>query len=197
MRIAILAESFLPEINGVTTSVLRVTAGLAARRHDVLVVAPGHGPVRHAGAQVVRVRALRLPAYRSVPVALPTRQVEACLEGFRPDVVHLAGPLVLGAQGAAVAARLQIPVVAVYQTDWPGFARHYGLAGAQRSRGHGSNAFTVGRTAPWRPRGRPFGHCGGGASLGCTAGAGASTLSSSIHATATTGCAVALPRAAR
>jgi hypothetical protein len=36
MRIAILAESFLPEINGVTTSVLRVTAGLAARRHDVL-----------------------------------------------------------------------------------------------------------------------------------------------------------------
>ncbi|MBA2318747.1 MAG: glycosyltransferase [Euzebyales bacterium] len=131
MRIAILAESFLPEINGVTTSVLRVTAGLAARRHDVLVVAPGHGPVRHAGAQVVRVRALRLPAYRSVPVALPTRQVEACLEGFRPDVVHLAGPLVLGAQGAAVAARLQIPAVAVYQTDWPGFARHYGLAGAQ------------------------------------------------------------------
>jgi phosphatidylinositol alpha 1,6-mannosyltransferase len=46
---------------------------------------------------------------------------------FRPDVVHLASPVALGAVGLRAARRLGIPTVAVYQTDVAGFARQYGV----------------------------------------------------------------------
>ncbi|MFC5137383.1 glycosyltransferase [Actinomycetospora rhizophila] len=47
--------------------------------------------------------------------------------GVRPDVVHLASPFVLGARALTVARRLQVPAVAVYQTDVAGFASSYGV----------------------------------------------------------------------
>ncbi|ODQ87137.1 hypothetical protein BFG51_16205 [Dietzia alimentaria] len=49
------------------------------------------------------------------------------LRDFGPDVVHLASPFVLGAAGAAAARALDVPSVAVYQTDVAGFADAYGI----------------------------------------------------------------------
>ncbi|MFZ8425975.1 glycosyltransferase, partial [Staphylococcus aureus] len=51
----------------------------------------------------------------------------ALLREFRPDVVHLASPFVLGWQGLAAAEALKIPSVAVYQTDVIAYAQKYGL----------------------------------------------------------------------
>jgi phosphatidylinositol alpha 1,6-mannosyltransferase len=65
-----------------------------------------------------------------VRVALPSRRVTAALEAHRPDIVHLAGPFVLGVRGMAAATRLGIPAVAVYQTDLAGYARTYVGAGS-------------------------------------------------------------------
>lgn len=140
MRVAIVTESFLPEVNGVTNSVLRVLEHLERRGHRALVIAPGPsrphrevGPERYAGADVVRIRALPLPLYKSFAIGLPSPRMEAALEAFGPDVVHLASPIALGAHGAAVAARLGVPAVAVYQTDVAGFAARYHLAVTQRA----------------------------------------------------------------
>ena len=124
---AIVAECFLPETNGVTNSVLRVVEQLERRHCEVLVVAPGHGPSSYSNTAVERVPAMGLPFYRSLSVGLPTRRVRDVLRGFAPDVVHLAAPAVLGAAGVTAARRLGIPSVAVYQTDLAGFARRYGL----------------------------------------------------------------------
>ncbi|PRX45582.1 phosphatidylinositol alpha 1,6-mannosyltransferase [Prauserella shujinwangii] len=127
MRVAIVTESFLPQVNGVTNSVLRVVEHLRERAHDVLVVAPGPGPGEYRGAPVVRVPAVGLPVVNSLPIGVPTRTVLTALAEFRPDVVHLASPFVVGARGLAAARRLRVPSVAVYQTDVPGFAAAYGL----------------------------------------------------------------------
>jgi phosphatidylinositol alpha 1,6-mannosyltransferase len=70
---------------------------------------------------------MRLPAYRSFALGLPDAAVERALTGFRPDVVHLASPIALGAVGLRAARRLGVPTVAVYQTDIGGFARQYGI----------------------------------------------------------------------
>lgn len=133
VRVAIVTESFLPQVNGVTNSVLRVVEQLTRRGHDVLVVAPGTGPAEYGGARVVRVPSLRLPVVSSLPVGVPTRTVFTALAAFRADVVHLASPFVVGARGLAAARRLGVPAVAVYQTDIAGFASAYGLGLAARA----------------------------------------------------------------
>ncbi|WP_231329911.1 glycosyltransferase family 4 protein [Actinomadura graeca] len=129
MKVAIVTESFLPRVNGVTGSVCRVLEYLAAHGHEALVVAPGPAPGSYAGAPVEPVRGVALPFYPTFAVGVPTRRVTAALRGFAPDVVHLASPLVLGASGLAAARRLDVPAVAVFQTDVAGFARRYGLRG--------------------------------------------------------------------
>lgn len=133
MRVAIVTESFLPQVNGVTNSVLRVVEHLHDRGHEALIVAPGTGPEQYLHAPVRRVRAVDLPVISSLPIGVPSPKVHAALAEFEPDVVHLASPFVLGAAGLRSARRLGVPTVAVYQTDVAGFAAAYGLKHGARA----------------------------------------------------------------
>jgi phosphatidylinositol alpha 1,6-mannosyltransferase len=139
VRVAIVAESFLPNVNGVTNSVLRVLEHLDRTGHDALVVAPdtvaGHppAPADHNGSPVVRMPAVMVPKISSLPVGIPQPELVPLLRDFAPDVVHLASPFLLGAGGVAAARRLHVPTVAVYQTDVAGFAASYGLGLAARA----------------------------------------------------------------
>ncbi|MGH8906933.1 MAG: glycosyltransferase family 4 protein [Egibacteraceae bacterium] len=130
MRVALVTESFLPQMNGVVNSVVQVVLHLRRRGCDVVLIAPRRGPSVFADVEVVRVPAMPLPWHRPFPLGLPCPLVERTIQAFRPDVVHVASPVVLGAEAIAVANRLGIPSVAVFQTDLPGFARHYRLRAA-------------------------------------------------------------------
>lgn len=126
MRVAIVAECFLPAVNGVTGSVCRVVDHLERRGHDVLVIAPGDGPSTYSRTPVARVRGVTLPLYRSLQVGVADQDhITELLAEFDPAVVHLAAPVVLGATAGRAARDLGIPVVAIYQTDLAGFARRY------------------------------------------------------------------------
>jgi phosphatidylinositol alpha 1,6-mannosyltransferase len=126
VRVAIVAECFLPTMNGVTGSVVRIVDHLRRRGHDALVIAPGPGPDEHEGTPVVRVRSVPLPVYRSLPVGVASGAwIADVLRDFDPDVVHLGAPVVLGAAGAEAANLLDVPAVAVFQTDLAGFATRY------------------------------------------------------------------------
>jgi phosphatidylinositol alpha 1,6-mannosyltransferase len=133
VRIAVVTESFLPAVNGVTNSVCRILEHFAARGHSALVVTPGPAPTEYAGHRVVAVPGVALPGYRSFVLGLPTARLEHLLADFGPDVVHLASPVSLGAAGGAAARRLGVPSIAVFQTDVAGFARRYGVRGADRA----------------------------------------------------------------
>jgi phosphatidylinositol alpha 1,6-mannosyltransferase len=127
MRVAIVTESFLPQVNGVSDTVRHVVDQLLRTGHEPLVIAPAPGLVHYRGVQVVRVRSIALPGCRTFQLGLPDAAVERALRLFRPDVVHLASPIVLGAVGLRAARKLDIPTVAVYETDVAGFARQYGI----------------------------------------------------------------------
>ncbi|TQJ57975.1 phosphatidylinositol alpha 1,6-mannosyltransferase [Arthrobacter sp. SLBN-83] len=132
MRIAIVAESFLPLMNGVTHSILRVLDHLQERGDDVLVIAPSAHDAEPAGqvkgAEVHRLPAVPLAGYTNVRVALGgVCRVKRILAEYAPDVVHLASPFVLGWRAAQAASQLGIPTVAVYQTEVPSYAARYGL----------------------------------------------------------------------
>jgi phosphatidylinositol alpha 1,6-mannosyltransferase len=130
VRIAIVTESFAPDVNGVAHSVLRIAEHLVLRGHQPLIVAPrpAAGLVPDADRwpyPVVRMPSLPMPGYPSFRLGLPSRKLRDALAGYRADLVHLASPFVLGARGGAVARQLDLPVIAVYQTDMPGYARAY------------------------------------------------------------------------
>jgi len=129
VRVAIVTDSFLPAVNGVVRSVLRVLEHLERQGHTALVVCASPGaPAQVHGAMVVDVPSLGLPGYAEVRVPLPSAtRLRAVLAAFAPDVVHLASPFGLGGTAARAANGLGVPVVAVYQTDVAGFASRYPL----------------------------------------------------------------------
>ena len=133
LRVVVVTESFLPQVNGVTNSVLRVLEHLRAEGHQALVIAPesSGGVTEYAGFRVKRVPSLEMKGL--LPVGFPQKTIEPLIDGFNPDVIHLASPFFLGNYASRVAERLDIPTLSVYQTDIAGFARHYGLTVAHDS----------------------------------------------------------------
>ena len=131
VRIAVVAESFLPQANGVTVTVMRLLDFLAERGDEVLVLAPTPGRGKnaidsYAGAEVRRFKAVPLPGYAEMRLSTPmVRTLEEHLRYFSPDVVHLASPFVLGWQAIGAAQTLGLPTVAVYQTEAPTYAKRY------------------------------------------------------------------------
>jgi len=130
LRVAIVSESFLPTVNGVTNSVIKVLDYLSAEGHEAIIICPSAGaPTTYAGFTVHSVPAL---AYRQFPVGLPNPQVHKLIADFRPDVVHAAAPFLLGAQAISSANRLGIATVAIFQTDVAGYARRNHLGPATK-----------------------------------------------------------------
>ncbi|GAB3024356.1 glycosyltransferase family 4 protein [Mycobacterium bourgelatii] len=139
MRVVIVAESFLPNVNGVSNSVIRVLEHLRRTGHEALVIAPDNPPGQpraehlYDGRRVHRTPSRMLPKVTTLPLGVPTPGLVRVMRGFDPDVVHLASPALLGFGGLLAARRLGVPTVAVYQTDVPGFAASYGVPMATRA----------------------------------------------------------------
>ncbi len=130
MRIALVTESFLPDVNGVAHSVVRAAEHLLHRGHHPLVIAPQPPPaVRDVPVDVpypvVRIPSLPMPGYPQIRLGLPTFALATAMRAHRTELVHLASPFVLGAWGMAAARNLRLPAIAVYQTDVAAYARAY------------------------------------------------------------------------
>ena len=129
MRILIATESFLPRSNGVTNSVLKVGTNLRNLGHDVQILAPGKGPFEIQGLNVDRVPSIAVESLAQVDFpTIRVKEIANRINKFKPDVLHLASPFLLGDQARRVAKHYQIPSVAVFQTDVAGFVNHYGLS---------------------------------------------------------------------
>jgi len=137
MRVAVVTESFLPNINGVTNSVLRVLEHLSASGDQALVIAPAseNMPTEYAGHPVKAVPVIPTQNFlpTGMPMGLPQKRIHHLLDGFSPDVIHLASPFALGSYANKMAKKLDIPTVSIYQTDLGGFAKQYGFGIAQSS----------------------------------------------------------------
>jgi phosphatidylinositol alpha 1,6-mannosyltransferase len=139
VRVAIVAESFLPHVNGVSNSVIRILEHLRRTGHEALVIAPDNPPGQppadriYDGIRVHRVPSRMFPKITTLPLGVPLPRMLRVLRGFEPDVVHLASPALLGYGGVWAARRVGVPTVAVYQTDVPGFAASYGIGVTTRA----------------------------------------------------------------
>ena len=127
MRIAFFTETFLPKVDGIVTRLTKTLPHLVEAGDEVLIFCPEGAPDSHAGAQVVGVPAMPLPLYPELKLALPRPAVSEALERFRPDLVHVVNPAVLGLGGIWLAKTRNFPLVASYHTHLPKYLEHYGM----------------------------------------------------------------------
>jgi glycosyltransferase involved in cell wall biosynthesis len=131
VRIALVSDTYTPQVNGVTTVVERIVRTLRRARHDVAVVAPaypggGGGP---GDDRELRVPSLPFPSYPAIRLSLPrVRTIRRFLTQFAPQVLHVATEGPLGVMARSYALDHDIPLVTSAHTDFPQYCRFYRAA---------------------------------------------------------------------
>jgi glycosyltransferase involved in cell wall biosynthesis len=131
VRIALVTDTYLPQINGVTTVVRRIADTARDAGHAVAVVAPryphGSGGDGGGGSEL-RLPSLPFPPYPGIRLSFPFhRHVAHFLDRFAPDLIHVATEGPLGVVGRRYALDRHLPLVTSFHTDFPQYARDYGL----------------------------------------------------------------------
>ncbi len=129
LRVALVTSSYAYIQDGVALTLHRLVAFLEARGVEVLVFTPTSN---EAGfdypGHIVPVPALPMPLRPEYRLTLGfSRGARAGLEAFRPDLIHVAVPDILGHQAVNLGAHLGVPVVASYHTRYETYLAHYGL----------------------------------------------------------------------
>ena len=126
-RVAVLTESFLPKVDGVVKTAFLTVRYLQETGREVLVFAPDIAVDQVGSSRVIPLPSISLPQAPETRMALPNPVVARRIEDFNPDLIHLFSPAAMAVNGMAVGRHLNLPVIANYQTDLPGYTEHYGF----------------------------------------------------------------------
>ena len=127
MKIAFFTETFLPKVDGIVTRLTKTIEFLTKNGNEVIVFCPEGCPDSYKGATIVGVAAMPLPLYPELKLGLPGPAVSDKLEKFKPDLIHVVNPAVLGLGGIWLAKTNNIPLIASYHTHLPKYLEHYGM----------------------------------------------------------------------
>ena len=128
IRIATVTETWPPEVNGVAKTAARFVQGLRECGHQVQVVRPRQGPGDRAGGDEMLMHGMAIPRYGNLRMGLPAKGALVRLWSFRrPDVVHIVTEGPLGWSALAAAAKLKLPVVSDFRTNFHSYSSHYGV----------------------------------------------------------------------
>ena len=117
----------MPKVDGIVTRLKHTVERLQRFGDQVLVFSPEGGLQEYKGAKIHGVSGFPLPLYPELKLALPRPSIGEALEAFKPDLIHVVNPAVLGLAGIYYSKSLDIPLVASYHTHLPKYLEHYGL----------------------------------------------------------------------
>ena len=127
LKIALVTDTFTPQINGVARTLARTADAMRARGHDLRVYAPAD-PGAASDPSVVPFSSRPFWAYPQLRLSRPAvREMVSAFTHWGPDVVHVATPFGVGLAGRAAARRLRLPLVSSYHTSLATYAKFYGL----------------------------------------------------------------------
>jgi glycosyltransferase involved in cell wall biosynthesis len=130
VRIALVTDTYAPQVNGVTTVTRRIVRTLEERAARPAMVAPRYPGDRPPEPGELRIPSVPFPPYPAIRLSFPlAARIHAFLDTFGPHLVHVVTEGPLGLAGRRYAIRRRLPLVTSYHTDFPGYCRHYG-AGA-------------------------------------------------------------------
>ena len=132
LAIALVAETYPPEINGVAMTLGRLVQGLLLRGHRVQLVRPSQSPLDLArelgGLQEVLTRGLPIPGYDGLQFGMPAvGRLLKLWRAKRPDIVHVATEGPLGWSAVRAARQLGIPLTSSFHTNFHSYSGHYKL----------------------------------------------------------------------
>lgn len=135
LRLAIVTETYPPEVNGVALTLAKLVDGLRAANHDVQLIRLRQSrtdAVRsdslHSGFQEVLMRGLPIPRYPELRMGMPSKGALIRLWQIkRPDLVHIATEGPLGWSALRAALYLKLPVSSDYRTNFQSYSTHYGV----------------------------------------------------------------------
>jgi glycosyltransferase involved in cell wall biosynthesis len=121
LKILYFTDTFLPKIDGVAISIRNFSEQLVLRGHEFMICCPkyGEGDFDRMGDQihVERFRSGYLPSYPDIKVVLPSPQkIKRIIREFKPDVVHIHTPGLLGQYGVNATEKYGIPTIGTYHT---------------------------------------------------------------------------------
>ena len=126
MRITLATDTYLPEVNGVTTVVATMRRGLLERGHAVQLLAPAYPDLTDDDSGIHRAPSVPCPPYPAVRISWPWGAgLGAAMRRFEPDVVHAVTEGPVGGLGRAYARRRGLPLVTSFHTDFPRYAGKY------------------------------------------------------------------------
>ncbi|HQX08184.1 MAG TPA: glycosyltransferase, partial [Zoogloea sp.] len=141
LRVAVVTETYPPEINGVAMTTGRMVDGLVAAGHRVDLIRPRQAheggaiqlPDGAEGVEEMLSRGIPLPRYANLQLGLPARKV--LLRRWstqRPDVVQVVTEGPLGWSALTAARKLRLPVISEFHTNFHRYSGHYGVGWLKR-----------------------------------------------------------------
>src|SRR5262245_55833777 len=128
LRIAVVTETWPPEVNGVAGTAARFVEGLRAAGHQIQLVRPRQVDEAATSGEEFLVRGLAIPNYPALKMGMPARRKLERLWTFRrPDVVHIVTEGPLGWSALQAAEKLKLPAVSDFRTNFHAYSRHYGV----------------------------------------------------------------------
>ena len=138
LRIAVVTETYPPEVNGVAMTLGRLVNGLQARNHQVQLIRPRQHaddqPHPTATLSEHLQRGIALPRYEGLKMGLPAKSgLTRLWTRQRPDVVQIATEGPLGWSALAAANKLRLPVASDFHTNFHSYSSHYGFGLLRRA----------------------------------------------------------------
>lgn len=129
MRLTLVTETYVPEINGVAKTLERIVNELTDRGHRVHIIRPQQkNEASVNSASLTTVRGMPIPGYSGLQFGLPAGRLLAKLwKQDTPDIIYVATEGPLGASAINAANRLNIPVVSGFHTNFHAYSKHYRL----------------------------------------------------------------------
>lgn len=132
LRIAVVTETWPPEVNGVALTLSRLVQQLSQRNHTIQLIRPRQDKheqqTNGAGWSEILLRGLPIPRYPQLKLGLPSKK--ALIQAWshqRPDLIHIATEGPLGWSAVQAAHTLRIPVTSDFRTNFHSYSKHYGM----------------------------------------------------------------------
>jgi len=137
LRIAMVTETYPPEVNGVARTVGLMVEGLRRRGHAVQLVRPRQdardAAAREGDFEELLRPGLPIPRYTQLKMGLPgAGSLLRAWRAWRPNVVHIATEGPLGWSALSAAKKLGLPVVTDFHTNFHAYSRDYGISWLKR-----------------------------------------------------------------